>query len=1307
MTTSNHGAIGIDECEPFNTIIWAAKDASLTYEARTNQNVNGYPDAQPNALTLNDDAPAYLKIRGYALHPDEPVNEQDEAQGLQIERCDFGLNCFNETSFREDLSAMIGSVKPNEVRLVKPNACLVSIDFDLFDGVFDGVERKVPESMSRKEMCGPWPGLLPTAGKCACGQISDPMLTRPRRCYYGLGTGLISRYVGEGRGSEEVSIAETVGACAAIASQDVEANAFLYHAGQMKCSPRKVQQSQMALDPCPSQSKLCRDVAYYHLGGEQSDLLEPGIQMYFAVSNDEETTSQDFASKCNVLIEDCNVLTADSSSPFRVKGACDARLKSPLDSLYYLVNLHAETKTDLVRALRVLRGQEGSGSERGKFMKKYHITQLAIADDKEIVAGKLEREVSVTASGHFDASEPVLFESTALCETDGVFTPALCCKTALCLTSPLDNPPDSEQPEAMCRWDESETPFSITPLCRDGMVPTCPRGQPTCMGERIFDEEPLSDMPMPCLLKGSVSFQWVCAHATMFFKNPKPMTKDSQRCAGTGGEDEEEEEEVDVTSRCSVRPSEMLVTRVDIALSDNTIGIGSGRVMLSFSDGSDQIITLIRTSQLRSYYIRPVVTTFVTLSSVPYKERNADGNFEWTFSGPPLRVAKFDVHGQNMSQPFDNEEYVDIFQPGFVGVQESYACPPTTFANSRPKGNSGRAGATEDRFKGCDSCAYPLLSNEGSNGIINCTVAVCGDGRVAWQSSEQCDDGNNEINDGCAQNCKIEALQLCRGPTNPLSGVGLPIQSYSQKDSCFRLGSSWTSYGLAPWEARYGHRAITHENGLWLVGGISSDASVFFNDAWYETTNGGGCIAPEPDDETRGYLPCHVNAGLEWRASTRLKVASRSGYNNESLDAYKNLKVFEPRGFHGLVDHGNFLWVIGGANRRDWPNNPQSEDPICSEEMGCELTQGFDDVWKSSYVTVTSQGELQWTLVEATVPSGLFWEDVGTTEPTEGQEITNTNLADALKFKLEFTKQEWSNFGIPSLRVGDWIRVDSLYIKAVVRNKWESRFQHGVVSFKRKIWIMGGGSVITTERGVTVNLHNDLWSTLGIDAVGIDEGKEWKRVFADLEVGPGSDLFDQVPRKRRGHAVAVDPEGEKIFIFGGLARDGDMDIYLNDVWSTTGEYDGATLWTRIVEEGGNEWYGRYLHSVVVYQDSFWIIGGQYCGEAVNSVGEPIDELQDGGIRGSDRLCSRSNPPEQLGDVWVSSGKEEGAEGQKGKYWNRATEEANWGRRSALAAVNFDNRDTAARLPARTNLWVLGGMDGFTDAHNQMTISFEF
>ena len=46
-----------------------------------------------------------------------------------------------------------------------------------------------------------------------------------------------------------------------------------------------------------------------------------------------------------------------------------------------------------------------------------------------------------------------------------------------------------------------------------------------------------------------------------------------------------------------------------------------------------------------------------------------------------------------------------------------------------------------------------------------------------------------------------------------------------------------------------------------------------------------------------------------------------------------------------------------------------------------------------------------------------------------------------------------------------------------------------------------------------------------------------------------------------------------------------MDIYLNDVWSTTGEYHGDTLWTRIVEEGRNEWYGRYLHSVVVYQDS--------------------------------------------------------------------------------------------------------------------------
>jgi hypothetical protein len=208
----------------------------------------------------------------------------------------------------------------------------------------------------------------------------------------------------------------------------------------------------------------------------------------------------------------------------------------------------------------------------------------------------------------------------------------------------------------------------------------------------------------------------------------------------------------------------------------------------------------------------------------------------------------------------------------------------------------------------------------------------------------------------------------------------------------------------------------------------------------------------------------------------------------------------------------------------------------------------------------------------------------------------------------------------------------------------------------------------------------------------------------------GSLVYALYPRKRRGHAVTVDPDGENIFIFGGLTRYGNADVYLNDVWSTAGNCAIlASCWTRVVEEGHNGWYGRYLHSALVYQNSFWIVGGQYCGGPVDGQGLETTPLLAGGRRGSSTLCGRSSRPTHLGDVWVSSGKEIGANGKRGLMWNQATAQAQWGRRSALVAVNFDNRFYTPRpvLPARTNMWVLGGMDGYTDAHNQTTIAFEF
>ena len=188
MTTCNAGAIGAASCMPFSTLVITAKDASLTYEARTNEAVNGYIDAQPNANTVNSDD-SYLKIRGFALQPDNLISAINPNKGYQIEKCKVGLNCFNETQFRQDFSAMIGSVNgrtipANEIRLLKPNSCL----YVNKDTKYDGMKRDVKRSVENKQFCGPWPGLPPAPGQCVC--------TSTMRCFKSLGTGMISRFMG-------------------------------------------------------------------------------------------------------------------------------------------------------------------------------------------------------------------------------------------------------------------------------------------------------------------------------------------------------------------------------------------------------------------------------------------------------------------------------------------------------------------------------------------------------------------------------------------------------------------------------------------------------------------------------------------------------------------------------------------------------------------------------------------------------------------------------------------------------------------------------------------------------------------------------------------------------------------------------------------------------------------------------------------------------------------------------------------------------------------------------------------------------
>jgi len=66
---------------------------------------------------------------------------------------------------------------------------------------------------------------------------------------------------------------------------------------------------------------------------------------------------------------------------------------------------------------------------------------------------------------------------------------------------------------------------------------------------------------------------------------------------------------------------------------------------------------------------------------------------------------------------------------------------------------------------------------------------------------------------------------------------------------------------------------------------------------------------------------------------------------------------------------------------------------------------------------------------EADHPSGLKWNSVGATEPTEGRAIDNPALAAALESRTELTQAEWNTFGISDLCKDHFVKSGELYFK--------------------------------------------------------------------------------------------------------------------------------------------------------------------------------------------------------------------------------------------------------------------------------------
>jgi len=216
---------------------------------------------------------------------------------------------------------------------------------------------------------------------------------------------------------------------------------------------------------------------------------------------------------------------------------------------------------------------------------------------------------------------------------------------------------------------------------------------------------------------------------------------------------------------------------------------------------------------------------------------------------------------------------------------------------------------------------------------------------------------------------------------------------------------------------------------------------------------------------------------------------------------------------------------------------------------------------------------------------------------------------------------------------------------------WSARFDHQVVVFQGKLWVMGG---------YIGGYRNDVWSSV--------DGVNWVRETAHAGWSARSNH----------QAVAFQ---NKLWVMGGYSGGG----YCSDVWSSV---DGVN-WVEETDDAG--WWARYRHQAIVFQNKLWVMGGYSSGGYRNDVWSSVDgvtwveETADAGwsARYRHQAVVFQNKLWVMGgyyfsgryynDVWSSV---------DGVTWVRETDHAGWSAREDHQAVVFQNK-----------LLVMGGYDG--------------
>jgi len=191
---------------------------------------------------------------------------------------------------------------------------------------------------------------------------------------------------------------------------------------------------------------------------------------------------------------------------------------------------------------------------------------------------------------------------------------------------------------------------------------------------------------------------------------------------------------------------------------------------------------------------------------------------------------------------------------------------------------------------------------------------------------------------------------------------------------------------------------------------------------------------------------------------------------------------------------------------------------------------------------------------------GKTWEEVTNAAPWKHSDLPMTVVHDGKMWLMG----GWFNGRLKDHSASNevWFSEDGKdWKQATVKAPWSARISGGLVSFKGKMWLLGG-----TEDyyfGDEKSLKNDVWHS--------ENGKDWTQATAKAPWSPRAYL----------QAVVHD---NKIWVLGGGNYTPTYHAK-NDVWFS----EDGVKWTEAT--GQAPWHERIWFSSVVYRDRIWVLGG--------------------------------------------------------------------------------------------------------------------